>query len=70
MRRQGSSGEPARTLRAAGSCEFYGHGDGYDGRLTASGHRFDKNALTAAHFDLPFGTRISVRNLKTIVTSI
>ena len=47
-----------------GLASFYGHGDGYDGRLTASGQRFDKNALTAAHFDLPFGTRIRVRNLK------
>jgi rare lipoprotein A len=47
-----------------GLASWYGHGDGYDGRLTASGSRFDKNALTAAHFDLPFGTRIRVRNLK------
>jgi rare lipoprotein A len=47
-----------------GLASFYGHGDGYDGRLTASGKRFDKNALTAAHFDLPFGTRVRVRNLK------
>jgi rare lipoprotein A len=47
-----------------GLASWYGHGDGYDGRLTASGSRFDKNRLTAAHFDLPFGTRIRVRNLK------
>jgi rare lipoprotein A len=47
-----------------GLAGWYGHGDGFDGRLTASGERFDKNALTAAHFDLPFGTRIRVRNLK------
>jgi rare lipoprotein A len=47
-----------------GLASFYGQGDGYDGRLTASGKQFDKNALTAAHFDLPFGTRIHVRNLK------
>ena len=47
-----------------GLASFYGQGDGYDGRLTASGSRFDKNALTAAHFDLPFGARIRVRNLK------
>jgi rare lipoprotein A len=47
-----------------GLASFYGHSDGYDGRLTASGRRFDKNGLTAAHFDLPFGTRIRVRNLK------
>jgi rare lipoprotein A len=47
-----------------GLASWYGNGDGYDGRLTASGRRFDKNKLTAAHFDLPFGTRIRVRNLK------
>ena len=47
-----------------GLASWYGHGDGYDGRLTASGTRFDKNKLTAAHYDLPFGTRIRVRNLK------
>ena len=47
-----------------GLASWYGDGDGYDGRLTASGERFHKNDLTAAHFDLPFGTRIRVRNLK------
>jgi rare lipoprotein A len=47
-----------------GLASWYGQGDGYDGRLTASGRRFDKNGMTAAHFDLPFGTRIRVRNLK------
>jgi rare lipoprotein A len=47
-----------------GLASWYGQGDGYDGRLTASGTRFDKDGLTAAHFDLPFGTRIRVRNLK------
>ena len=47
-----------------GLASWYGHGDGYDGRLTASGERFDKNGLTAAHFDLPFGTRIRVKNLR------
>jgi rare lipoprotein A len=47
-----------------GLASWYGDGDGYDGKLTASGQRFDKNAMTAAHFDLPFGTRIRVRNLR------
>ncbi len=47
-----------------GLASWYGDGDGYDGRLTASGRRFDKNGLTAAHYDLPFGTRLRVRNLK------
>lgn len=34
------------------------------GELTASGERFDRNALTAAHRSLPFGTRVRVTNLE------
>jgi len=34
----------------------------FHGRRTASGERFDMNALTAAHPWLPFGTRVLVRN--------
>ena len=34
------------------------------GRKTASGERYNKNALTAAHPFLPFGTRVRVINLK------
>jgi rare lipoprotein A len=34
----------------------------FQGRRTASGERFDMNALTAAHPSLPFGTRVEVRN--------
>ena len=55
--------QPSRYIRR-GLASWYGHGDGYDGRRTASGERFDKNKLTAAHYDLPFGTRIQVRHLK------
>jgi len=47
-----------------GLATWYGEGDGYHGRQTASGERFDKNGLTAAHYDLPFGTRVRVRNLR------
>ena len=36
------------------------YGPGFDGRLTASGSRFNQNALTAAHKTLPFGTRLKV----------
>ncbi|MBI3940680.1 MAG: septal ring lytic transglycosylase RlpA family protein [Acidobacteria bacterium] len=45
-----------------GLASFYGHNDGYDGKTTASGERFDKNKLTAAHYDLPLGTRVRVQN--------
>ena len=43
---------------------WYGHGDGYHGKITANGERFDKNKLTAAHFNLPFGTKVRVHNLQ------
>ena len=36
------------------------YGPGFDGRLTASGSRFNQHALTAAHKTLPFGTRLRV----------
>jgi rare lipoprotein A len=39
------------------------YGDRYHGRKTASGERFDQNALTAAHRTLPFGTIVEVKNL-------
>ncbi|MCE2865638.1 MAG: septal ring lytic transglycosylase RlpA family protein [Flavobacteriia bacterium] len=35
-----------------------------NGRRTASGERYCSDSLTAAHAHLPFGTRVSVRNLK------
>ena len=47
-----------------GLASWYGHGDGYDGKITANGERFDKNKLTAAHFTLPFGTKVRVHNLQ------
>jgi len=40
------------------------YGPGFDGRTTASGERFDQEALTAAHPTLPFGTRVRVTNLR------
>lgn len=38
------------------------YGPGFHGKRTASGERFDMEALTAAHRTLPFGTLIRVRN--------
>jgi rare lipoprotein A len=38
------------------------YGPGFEGKRTASGERFDMNALTAAHRTLAFGTRVLVRN--------
>ena len=36
------------------------YGPGFHGRKTASGERFNQNAMTAAHKTLPFGTKIRV----------
>lgn len=47
-----------------GLASWYGLGDGYHGKRTASGERFDRSHLTAAHYDLPFGTRVKVTNLR------
>ena len=38
------------------------YGGDHDGGPTASGERFHKNALTAAHRTLPMGTRVRVTN--------
>jgi rare lipoprotein A len=47
---------------SCGSASFYGVGDPYHGRRTASGEIFDAYGLTTASKTLPFGTRIRVTN--------
>jgi len=37
--------------------------DEYDGKMTASGVRYDRNKMAAAHPSLPFGTKILITNL-------
>jgi rare lipoprotein A len=37
----------------------------FQNRKTASGERFDNNAMTAAHKTLPFGTEVIVKNVNT-----
>ena len=44
-----------------GVASYYAHE--FHGRTTASGESYDENALTAAHRELPFGTRVRVTNL-------
>jgi rare lipoprotein A len=39
------------------------YGPGFDGKTTASGVRFDMNAMVAAHPTYPFGTVVRVTNL-------
>lgn len=52
----------AREIPRRGQASWYGKS--LHGRRTASGERFDMNALTAAHRTLPFGTRVRVTELK------
>ncbi|WP_236174394.1 septal ring lytic transglycosylase RlpA family protein [Pseudomonas pseudonitroreducens] len=50
-----------RGYRAEGTASYYGKA--HHGKRTASGERFNQNALTAAHRTLAFGTRVKVTNL-------
>jgi rare lipoprotein A len=45
-----------------GRASYYGKK--FQGRRTASGERYDMRALTAAHPRLPFGTVVTVTNMK------
>lgn len=42
---------------------WYGGGDGFDGKPTASGEIYDASGMTAAHRELPLGTVVDVTNL-------
>lgn len=46
-----------------GEASYYA--DSLNGNTTASGEPYDKNALSAAHRTLPFGTKVRVTYLKT-----
>src|SRR4051794_16493020 len=52
---------PGRSMQE-GRASWYGREQ--HGHLTASGQRFDMNALTAAHRTLPMGTRVRVTNVR------
>lgn len=51
-----------------GLASWYGGGDGFDGKPTASGEIFDTFQFTAAHRDLPLGTLVDVTNVETGAT--
>lgn len=51
--------DPGET--ATGEASYYA--DKFIGRTTASGERYDPEAMTAAHRSLPFGTRVRVTRL-------
>lgn len=48
------------TFKQSGVASWYGRQ--FHGKKTASGERFDMNALTAAHRSLPFGCYVKVTN--------
>jgi rare lipoprotein A len=51
--------------KAASGCSLashYGIGDGYHGRITASGETFNAYGKSVAHRWLPFGTKLRVTN--------
>jgi len=45
-----------------GICVFYN--DKFQGHVLANGEKYDREALTAAHKTLPFGTMVKVTNLE------
>ncbi|XVJ52357.1 MAG: septal ring lytic transglycosylase RlpA family protein [Vampirovibrio sp.] len=47
------------------------YGPGFHGRTTASGKKFDQNAMTVAHKSLPFGTKLRVEsNGKSVIVTV
>lgn len=63
---QAADGKGGRAMAAVGYDQIgvaSWYGSWHHGRRTASGARFDKEALTAAHRSLPLGTLVLVENL-------
>ena len=56
-----STGRAGILETRVGLASYYGRD--FHGQITASGARFDMNALVAAHPSYPFGTRVRVTNL-------
>lgn len=52
----------ATTEPIKGICVYYN--DKFQGHVAASGEKYDKGGLTAAHRTLPFGTMVKVTNLE------
>lgn len=51
-----------RNIIESGKATYYA--DKFEGRKTANGEIFDQSKNTAAHKTLPFGTKVTVKNLK------
>lgn len=54
---------PENAYEESGTASWYGGGDGFAGKPTASGEIFDPSQMTAAHKTLPLGTWLEVENL-------
>lgn len=54
---------PRVVYNEIGTASWYGRN--HHGRKTASGERYDMNAMTAAHRTLPFNTKARITNLDT-----
>ena len=54
---------PGTTYEESGTASWYGGGDGFAGKPTASGEIFDPSQMTAAHKTLPLGTWLEVEDL-------
>ena len=53
-----SKGPTSSVSNKQGTAKVSYYGPGFHGRKTASGSRFDMNAISVAHKSLPFGTRV------------
>jgi rare lipoprotein A len=61
-----NSAEATNCSRAS----FYGRGDGFAGRLTASGTVFDPYSNTVAHKYYSFGTKLKVTNMENNASTV
>ena len=62
---------PTPAAETTGVCSFYA--SRYNGHVTASGKRFNNNAMTAAHRTFPMGTKLKLTNLgngKSVVVTV
>jgi rare lipoprotein A len=55
------AGKNVKDFKQKGVATYYA--DRFHGRKTASGVKYDKGAMTAAHKTLPLGTKVRVTNL-------
>ena len=63
-----SADKPIGKVPLVGDASYYG--PGFHGKRTANGEVFNKNAMTAAHKTLPFGTMVRVTHRETNQTIV